>query len=166
MADPEVPPKKHLPRDAAGSIELQAGTGGVTAMYSFAEFLEIYKEDVTFCVRTPESIDPDRANPNARIVAAMTDSVGSSSLSVARVLLQGREILDAAALGEKVDKTTVAQALHSCKEAMVICEKALARVAGRVDAIVAEIQATGVKRDSRGRRRGRGPAGVGSELCP
>ena len=81
----------------------------------------------------------------------MTDSVGSSSLSVARVLLQGREILDGAALGEKVDKTTVAQALHSCKEAMVICEKALARVAGRVDAIVAEIQATGVKRDSRGR---------------
>lgn len=151
MTDPDVPTKKHLPRDSAGSLELQGGTGGITAICSCAEFLEVYKEDVTFRVRTPESIDPGRTNPNAPFVAAMSDSVGSSSPAVARILLQGRDILDAASLEPRVDKPAVVQALHSCKEAVVICEKVAARVAGRVDAIVGEIQASGVKRDSRGR---------------
>jgi hypothetical protein len=151
MTQPDGPPKKHLPRDSAGSIELQGGTGGITAMCPCAEFLEVYKEHVTFRVRTPESIDPGRTNPNAHFVAAITDSVGSSSPAVARVLLQGRDILEAAPLAVAVDKPAVVQALHSCKEAVVVCEKAAARVAGRVDAIVAEVQATGIKRDSRGR---------------
>lgn len=151
MTDAQRPTKKHLPRDSAGSLELQGGTGGITAMCSCADFLEVYKEDVTFRVRTPESIDPGRTNPNARFVAAITDSVGSSSPAVARILLQGRDILDAAGFERAVDKPAVVQGLHSCKEAVVVCEKAAARVAGRVDAIVAEVQASGVKRDSRGR---------------
>jgi hypothetical protein len=98
MTEPDVPARKYLPRDSAGSLELRGGTGGITAMCSCAEFLEVYKEDVTFRIRTPGSIDPGRTNPNARFVAAMTDSVGSSSPAVARILLQGRDILDAAAL--------------------------------------------------------------------
>jgi hypothetical protein len=64
MTEQDVPTKKHLPRDSAGSLELQGGTGG---------------QDVTFRVRTPESIDARRTNPNAPFVAAMSDSVGSSS---------------------------------------------------------------------------------------
>jgi len=152
VADSDGPPKKRLPRDAAGSLELQGGTGGITAMCSCREFLEVYKEDVTFRVRTPESIDPARTNPNAGFVAAMTDTVGSASPAVARILLQGCEIFEAAALTRAVDKSAVVQTLHSCKEAVVVCEKVAERVAGRVDAIVAEVEAAGgLKREKRGR---------------
>jgi len=150
VADTE-PPKNRLPRDAAGSFELQGGTGGITAMCSCREFLEVYKEDVTFRIRTPESIDPDRTNPNAGFVAAMTDTVGSASPAVARILLQGCEIFEAAAITRTVDKSAVVQALHSCKEEVVVCEKVAARVVDRVDAIVAEVKAGGLKRESRGR---------------
>ena len=152
MADSDVPPRKRLPRDAAGSFELQGGTGGITAMCSCREFLEVYKEDVTFRIRTPESIDPDRTNPDAGFVAAMTDTVGSASPAVARILLQGCEIFEAAALTRTVDKSAVVQTLHSCKEEVVVCEKVAARVGDRVDAIVAEAEAAGgLKREKRGR---------------
>jgi len=151
-ADPDVPPKERLPRDAAGSFDLHGGTGGITAMCSCREFLEVYKEDVTFRIRTPESIDPDRTNPNAGFVAAMTDTVGSTSPAVARILLQGCEIFEAAALTRAVDKSAVVQTLHACKEEVVVCEKVAGRVAGRVDAIVAEVEAAGgLKRERRGR---------------
>lgn len=108
------------------------------------------KEDVTFRVRAPESIDPDRTNPNAPFVAAVSDSVGSASPAVARVLLQGRDILDAAIFREKLDKDSVVQVLHACKEALVVCEKVAARVASHVDKIIQDIEASGIPRDSRG----------------
>lgn len=143
--------KSRLPRDSAGSLDLHGGTGGITAMCSCGEFLEVYKEDVTFRVRTPESIDPDRTNPNAPFIAAVSDSVGSASPVVARVLLQGRDILEAAIFREKVDKASVVQVLHTCKEALVVCEKVATRVASQVGTIVHDIEASGLPCDSHGR---------------
>ena len=143
--------KSSLRRDSAGSLELHGGTGSITAMCSCGEFLEVYKEDTTFRVKTPESIDPGRTNPNAPFVAAVSASVGSSSPAVARVLLQGHDILEMAILEQKIDKPAVVQVLHACKESLVVCEKVTRRVASQVDKIIAEIQASGVKRDSRGR---------------
>lgn len=140
-----------FPRDWAGSLDLHEGTGDITAMCSCGEFLEVYKEDMTFRVRSPESIDPSRTNPNALFVAAASDRVGSASPTVARVLLQGRNILDAAFFQHKIDKPSVVQALHACKEALVVCEKVAARVASQVGMIIGEIKASGLKRDSRGR---------------
>src|SRR5713226_7537575 len=107
--------KSRLPRDSAGSLEFQAGTGGINAMCSCGAFLEVFKEDVTFRVSTPESVDPDRTNPDAPFVAAVSDSVGSASPAVARVLLQGRDILEAAIFGKSLDKPGVVQALHDSK---------------------------------------------------
>jgi len=142
--------KSKFPRDSAGSLDLHGGTGGITAMCSCGEFLEVYKEDMTFRVKTPESIDPGRTNPNAPFVAAVSDTVGSASPAVARVLLQGRDILEAAILKKPIDKPGVVRALHACKEALVVCEKVAARVASEVDTIIVDIQASGVNRDSRG----------------
>lgn len=119
-------------------------------MCSCGEFLEVYKEDTTFRIKTPESIDPDRTNPNAPFVAAVSDSVGSSSRAVARVLLQGRDILETAILQQKVDKPSIVQVLHACKESLVVCEKVAERVASQVDRITKEIQTAGIKRDGRG----------------
>ena len=151
MPDSRRPVNSRLPRDAAGSLDLHGGTGGITAMCSCGEFLEVYKEGVTFRVRCPESIDPGRTNPNAPFVAAVADSVGSSSPVVARVLLQGRDILEMAVFERQVDKAAVVQLLHASKESLVVCEKVAKRVASHVDSIINEIRAHGLKRDSRGR---------------
>jgi len=143
-------PKRRLPRDSALSIELQEGTGGIIAMCSCGDFMEVYKEDTTFRIRTPESIDPGRTNPNARAVAAVSDNVGSASPVVARVLLQGRDILQMAIFDQKVDKDAIVQALHACKEALIVCEKVSTRVASRVDEIIQNIQTGGLQRERRG----------------
>lgn len=151
MPDPREPVKSKLPRDSAGSLDLHGGTGGITEACSCGEFLEVYKEDMTFRIRTPESIDPSRTNPNAPMVAAISDTVGSSSPVVARVLLQGCDILKMAIFDRQIDKEAVVEALHACKESLIVCEKTAQRVASAVDKIIEEMQTSGIKRDSRGR---------------
>lgn len=113
--------------------------------------MEVYKEDTTFRIRTPETIDPRRTNPNAPVVAAVSDTVGSSSPVVARVLLQGHDILETAIFNRKIDKPAVLLLLHACKESLVVCEKAAKHVASVVDKIVDEIRTDGIKSDSNGR---------------
>src|SRR5437867_9869230 len=150
MPQSEEDPKRRLPRDSALSIELQEGTGGITAMCPCGDFMEVYKEDTTFRIRTPESIDPDRTNPNARAVAAVSDNVGSASPVVARVLLQSRDILQMAIFDQKVDKDAIVEALHACKEALIVCENVSTRVASRVGEIIQKIQTGGLQRERRG----------------
>lgn len=74
--------KKKLPRHGPGSMELKEGTGPITTMCSCGKFLEIYKQDMTFRVQTPESIDPHETNPNAPWVASPVANVGSSNLDL------------------------------------------------------------------------------------
>jgi hypothetical protein len=143
-------PKRRLPRDSGFSMELREGTGGITAMCACGDFMEFYKEDTTFRVRTPESIDPERTNPNATTVAAVSDNVGSASPVVARVLLQGRDILQMAIFAQTVDKDAIVRRLHACKEALVVCEKVGTRVASRAKEIIEKVQTTGLQRDRRG----------------
>lgn len=69
--------KNNLPRHSAGSMELKEGTGPITAAFSCGSFLEIYKQDITFRIRTPEAIDPEELNPNAPWVASPVANVGS-----------------------------------------------------------------------------------------
>ena len=73
-------------------------------MCSYDGFLEVYKQDVTNRIQTPETIDPDRANPHTQFMAAVADNVGSSSPIVARVLLQGLEILNGAVFDRRSTK--------------------------------------------------------------
>jgi hypothetical protein len=65
MSDGDSWMRKSMPRDAGGSIEITEGTGPIRAMVSTGELLELYKVDKTFRVATPETIDPERTNPNA-----------------------------------------------------------------------------------------------------
>jgi hypothetical protein len=113
-----------LPRDHGGSIELTEGTGGIRTMVACDRFLEIYKVDVTFRLETPETVDPDRTNPNAPVVAVVADRVGTSSPIIARVLLQGRDLVDTALFAEPIDKVAIVRALHGIKEALLACQKA------------------------------------------
>jgi hypothetical protein len=140
-----------LPRHQAGSAELVGGTGPITAMCSLGSHLEIYKRDKTFHVRTPESVDPEETNPNAPWVTSAVADVGSSSLSVARVLLQSRDMLESALLSGDIDKAAVILALHSCKESLVACEQLAEAVVGRIEGIVESITSSGIPRDNQGR---------------
>lgn len=140
-----------LPRHSAGSFELIEGTGPITDMQSCGEFLEIYKVDKTFRLRSPESIDPEETNPNAPFIASPVDDVGSGSPIVARVLLQSRDILKAAVFDSEVDKEAVILLLHQCKEALVACDKIATKIAQQVEKTVEVIKSQGIETDNHGR---------------
>lgn len=142
---------KNLPRHSAGSMELKEGTGPIRAMCSCGNFLEIYKQDKTFRVQTPEAIDPDETNPNAPWVASPVSDVGSSNLTVARVLLQADEMLNRAGFDEAFDKEAVISHLHSCKETLIACEKISQRIINSIEDIINRINEKGIGRDNHGR---------------
>lgn len=143
--------RKNLPRHSAASFELKEGTGAITAMCPCGEFLEIYKIDKTFRVRSPEAIDPKETNPNAMWVMSPMSDVGSANPIVARILLQGHEMLKAVAFDREVDDEAVIKQLHSCKELLLACESAAKKTAFSIDSIIDQIRKSGLSRDSKGR---------------
>jgi len=140
-----------LPRHAAGSFELKEGTGPITGMQSCGEFLEIYKVDKTFRVKSPESIDPEETNPNAMWVTSPTDDVGTGNPIIARGFLQNCEMLKSAIFEQETDQDEVIMTLHSCKEALITCDKICGKVTNSVLEICKAIEESGVERDSHGR---------------
>ncbi|HEY3116073.1 MAG TPA: hypothetical protein VGK54_04970 [Chloroflexota bacterium] len=150
MTTPSASGGNRLPRDAAGHLDLNEGTGGIIAMCSCDGFLEVYKQDLTYRIQTPETIDPDRINPHTPFVAAVTDNVGSSNPIVARVLLQGLEILNGAVFDRPIDKEAVIRELHAIKEALVACYKVSERVVSHVARVVDDGEKHGLSGDDRG----------------
>ena len=59
---PSASEGNQLPRDAAGHFDLNEGTSGIIAMSSCDGVLEVYKQDLTYRIQTPGTIDLDR-NP-------------------------------------------------------------------------------------------------------
>ena len=140
-----------LPRRAAGSFELKEGTGPLTGMQSCGEFLEIYKIDKTFRVKSPESIDPDETNPNAMWITSPVDDVGTGNPIVARAFLQNCEMLKAGVFEQDIDTDEVIMTLHGCKEALVACDKICNRINDAVSEICQKIKGSGIERDNHGR---------------
>lgn len=83
------------PRDAAGSFKVPATKpGAIKVMCSLPHHhLEIYTPQETFKIQTPETIDPERTNPDAMWVNAKTHDVGSASPFVARTFIMASDIL-------------------------------------------------------------------------
>ncbi|MFS5596683.1 hypothetical protein V2V61_11040, partial [Streptococcus agalactiae] len=138
-------------RDEAGQVRLVEGTGPITKMLPMGDFLEIYKRDVTFRLRTPDSIDPDRTNENLPWVTSPVAWVGSSHPAIARVLIQSDELLDHATLAAGIQKQEVMLHLHACKESLLACDAIAIRVAGKVSEIIEIIESAGLSIDSSGR---------------
>ncbi|MBU0485158.1 MAG: hypothetical protein KKB30_11690 [Proteobacteria bacterium] len=145
------PKKKNLPRHAAGSFTLKEGTGPITAMCSCGEYLEMYKKDKTFRVRSPESIDPEETNPNALWVTTPVDDIGSSNPIVARVFLQSIDMLNFAIFDSEIKKEEVIAKLHSCKELLVSCFKVATKVSEQIKQKISEIESKGIEKDNHGR---------------
>lgn len=138
-------------RNEAGSVQLHGGTGNILHMVGLANFLEAYKADTTFRIQTPETVDPGNTNPSAPWVVSRIDGIGASSPAVARVLLQGHEMLKSGVFVAGFNNDAVLNQLHSCKEQIVICEQIASRVVSRVESLIEQIQTTGINRDNRGR---------------
>ena len=151
MIDNPEQKKKILPRHDAGSIRLEAGTGSITGTFACDAYLEIYKVDMTFRIQTPESIDPEEINPNAPWVSSPVANVGSSNLTIARVLLQSRDIVELAAYDDKFDKDAVLKQMYQCKEALLACEKFANRLTKNIDLILEQINKHGIAKDNHGR---------------
>ena len=143
--------KPKLPRHAAGSFELKEGTGPITMMCPCGTFVEVYKADKTFRVQTPEAIDPKETNPNAPWVASPVSDVGSANLIVTRVLLQAHEMLKGAMFDGTVDTESIVVHLHSCKEALLACERLSQKVGRSIEQITDLIVKHGIAQDDRGR---------------
>lgn len=139
------------PRDGPISGELHGGTGGITAIVPCGEFVEMYKADRTFRVRTPESIDPGRTNPNARTVTTMVAEVGSANPIIGRVLIQSHEIIKTSFLVPKVDSSAVTVHMHKCKEVLLICDAIATKTGGEIVEILSDLAANGVALQGRGR---------------
>jgi len=120
-------------------------------MCNCGEFLEMYKEDMTFRIQSPESVDPDETNPNAPWVTSQTSNIGSSSPIVARVLLQGKALLESALLEGNVDKKATIIHLHACKESLLACQKIADTVSKSINSIIAQISEHGVRKENNGR---------------
>ena len=137
-------------RDQAGEIKLVEGTGPITKMLPMGEFLEVYKRDVTFRLRTPDSMDPERTNDNLPWVTSPVAWVGSSHPAIARVLIQSDELINHATLVAGTQKQDVMLHLHACKEALLACDAIAIRLSGKVGGIVEIIQSAGLSIDSSG----------------
>ncbi len=132
---------KSAPRFQAGSMSLPEGAGSIIGMFSNADFLEIYTQSETYRVKSPETIDPGVTNPNAPWVSSKSSDFGASNIIIARVLLQGSDMVDSF---ETEDKDQVLRQLHTCKEALLACEKVRLRVTESAESIVKELSMHGV----------------------
>ncbi len=120
-------------------------------MVSLEGFLEVFKCDTTFRIQTPDTVDPDETNPTAPWVVTRIDGIGASSLAVARVLIQGHEILKAGIFTKGFDKGVIVNRLHACKEQLVICEQVSQQLSRSINEISTKIATCGIERDNRGR---------------
>jgi len=134
---------KSAPRFQAGRMSLPEGAGNITGIFSCDDIFEIYTETETFRVKSPVTIDPRVTNPNTPWVSSKSSDFGSSSTIVARVLLQGSDMVDAAVHPE--GKGRILRQLHTCKEALLACEKARLRVTKSAESIANDISQNGVE---------------------
>ena len=147
MQPPKQPAKPRIarrPRDAAGKMELQGGTGPIKHMISFGDFMEVYKVDKTFRVRTPNSVDPSNTDANAPWIVQDTADTGCAHPIVARVVIQSRSFLREMMISRQIDVDAAMTVLHAAKEGLLSCEAAVRRLHSAVRSVVESVEARGL----------------------
>lgn len=152
------------PRDSAGSFTLPSDRGDpIVDMCSLDDRLEIYTASETFMVQTPETIDPNRTNPNAPWVNAKTHDVGSASPYVARTFIMASDMLNHRGHPSSEEARLGAlRTMHTIKETLLQCANAKSTFSTALAAEVVAVERSGFKRDPAGRALTRFP--VVSEL--
>lgn len=81
-------------RDEVGSFGLPEGEKGeIITMIDFGEFMEVYTEQSTYKLMTPDSIDPKREHQNVPWVYTKISDFGASNPLVANTVIMANEFL-------------------------------------------------------------------------
>lgn len=130
-------------RSKAAKIQLPGGDAPITGMQSCGDFLEIFRTNRTYRLQTPEAIDPDELNPSLPGTVTEVAKVGSSNHIVARVFIQGCDLLDTATFDSEMDIMSVKQELHSIKEYLLTCESVYETLVRELCGIREKLEAEG-----------------------
>lgn len=89
-------------------------------MVGLGEFMELYKRDATFRIKTPDGVDPQGLLDDAPWEIQKVADVGAAHPAISRVLVQGRELLQGCMTGKELDENSLL--LWACKEAILACD--------------------------------------------
>jgi hypothetical protein len=133
-------------RDSAGSFKIPSTKDGVIkAMCSLPSHLEIYTPYETFKVQSPNTIDPDRTNPNTLWINVKTHDVGCSSPFVARTLLMANEMLKVSSQLEDSEREKLLLKMYAIKESLLQCDKASQTYRLALEAELLAVDSSGMK---------------------
>lgn len=103
-------------------LELKAGTGLVTAMFPHKDYMEVYKSDYTFRLRSPEQLDSEEKSPDVPWVISEVSGIGSANQIVARTTIQSFEILKDKKFKSDIETKHVLYLMYESKEDLLVCE--------------------------------------------
>lgn len=106
-------------RDLAKSINVD---GDITSLVALGDTLLVFTKDAEHRVKSPETLDPDRANPNMPWTNSKYSNFGSSNQIVARTLLQTNEMLKSANIKNIDSKKSVLNIVNEIKDALLECD--------------------------------------------
>jgi hypothetical protein len=110
---------------SAGSFKIPATKpGAIKLMCGLPGYMEIYTPHETFKIQTPESIDPNRTNPNAMWVNAKTHDVGCASPFIARTFVMASEVLRFCSYLPQPERDALMLRMHTIKETLLQCTTA------------------------------------------
>lgn len=139
--------KPMYPRDSAGSFRVpSAKTDAIVEMCPLTGFMEIYTPTETFKLQTPESIDPERTNPNAPWVNVKTHDVGSTSPYVARTLITASRLLHPLGNHDEQRHSAVLELMHGIKETLLQCAAASDAFCRSVEEAASALDSSGYKK--------------------
>lgn len=140
--------EKKFKRDQAGGFKIPSTKpGSIKIMCSLKDHLEIYTPHETFKLQTPETIDPERTNPDAMWVNAKTHDVGSSSPFVARTLIMASEMLRK---NHRDQSEALLMRMHTIKELLLQCSSASKTYLDAFELESKELEASGYKTTANG----------------
>jgi len=118
-------------------------------MYGLDNYLETYKVDHTYRIQTPESLDPDKTVPDMPWVVSEVPGIGSGNPIVARIFIQSAKAVRQKTFKRKTDEKKLLMLMHSCKEDLLICEKAYNALLPQYEQILKRTEHEGIERDGK-----------------
>lgn len=149
--------KNFAKRDSAGSFTLPDGASGITRLCSLQDHVEIFTEDGTYMMQTPETIDPGRTNPDTLWVNAKVADVGSASPAVARSFIMAYDVLKQMVTDPPLDKDALLIQMHVIKQHLVECETGATNFEASLSAEIQAMESTGGALAAGGRTLARFP---------
>lgn len=107
-------------RDEAGSFGLpEEEKGEIITMIDFGEFMEVYTEQSTYKLMTPDSIDPKREHQNVPWVYTKISDFGASNPLVANTVIMTDEFLRQLYSNEDINRIQIISKARDIKSVLL-----------------------------------------------